>query len=96
MRYAHFMKRTTVMLPDATLARLRQESRRQGSSVAEIVRTAVERHLAEPEQPARRNLPFFAIGESGLTDGARNLDEHLGEIYLERERQRRADQDARS
>jgi len=95
MRYARFMKRTTVMLPDETLARLRQESRLRGSSVAEIVRTAVERHLTDPVPAPQRKLAFFAIGDSGMSDDTERVDEHLAEIYLERERQRNADQDAR-
>lgn len=88
MRYAHFMKRTTVMLPDETLARLRQESRLRGSSVAEIVRTAVERHLAAPEPAGKRRLGFFAAGNGGPGDASEHVDEHLLAILQERERQR--------
>jgi hypothetical protein len=75
------MKRTTVMLPDETEARLRLEAKRRGVSIAEVVREAVERHLPrrEPGQP----LSFTAIGESGLPDGSGRVDEIVLEAILE-------------
>ena len=76
MRYARFMKRTTVMLPDDVLARVRHESRRRGTSVADVVREAVEKHLPEPE--AGKPLAFFAVGE-GTEDGSERVDEHVAE-----------------
>lgn len=84
MRYVHFMKRTTVMLPDETLARLRRESRLRGSSVAEIVRGAVEEHLAQPTAPTERRLAFFAIGESGARDASKRVDEYVGDAITRR------------
>ncbi len=84
MRYDRFMKRTTVMLPDETLARLRQESRMRGVSVAEIVRDAVERHLAEPEAPVKRRLGFIGIGMSDDPDIAENVDKYFAEAMKER------------
>ena len=69
------MKRTTIMLPDDVLASLRQEARRRGMSVAEIVREAVEGHMNEPRKP--RELAFFAVGEGGPPDGAERVDEHV-------------------
>jgi ribbon-helix-helix CopG family protein len=68
------MKRTTVMLPDEVLARLRVESRRRGTSIAEIVREAVERHVQEPEPGP---LSFFAVGEGGPEDAAEHVDEYV-------------------
>lgn len=84
------MKRTTVMLPDETLARLRQEARKRSSSVAEVVRTAVETHLNESE-PVRRHLAFFGIAEGLPPDAGTNHDKYLAEIYEERQRRRRED-----
>ena len=69
------MKRTTVMLPDDVLTRLRHESRRRGTSIAEIVRTAIESHLSEP--PRRKPLAFFAIGEGGPADASERVDEYV-------------------
>ena len=75
MRYACIMKRTTVMLPDDVLARLRHESRRRGVSVAEVVREAVEHHLPEPGRG--RSLSFFAVGEGGPADASERVDEYV-------------------
>lgn len=69
------MKRTTVMLPDDVLVRLRHESRRRGTSVAEIVREAVELHLPEPE--AGKPLAFFAAAEGGPRDASERVDEFV-------------------
>lgn len=80
------MKRTTVMLPEATLDRLRRESLRRRTSVAEIVREAVEHHLPEPEPG--KPLAFFAAGRSGSADGSENVDEHVTAAVLDRHRRR--------
>jgi hypothetical protein len=74
MRYSRIMQRTTVMLPDEVLARLRREARRRGTSVAEIVREAVERHVPAPE--TGRRLAFFAKG-TGPGDGSERVDEYV-------------------
>lgn len=76
MRYVRIMKRTTVMLPDEVLARVRHESRRRGTSVAEVVREAVERHLPEPVAGAP--LAFFAVGE-GEPDGSERVDDYVAD-----------------
>ena len=86
MRYARIMKRTTVMLPDDTLTRLRHESRRRGVSVAELVREAVERHVPEPGASGR--LSFFAVGEGGPPDASERVDEYVAGAVRERARRR--------
>jgi hypothetical protein len=75
MRYACFMKRTTVMLPDDLEARLRFEARRKGVPIAEVVRDAVERHLPAPE--TGRPLSFFGVGEGGPADASERVDEYV-------------------
>ena len=75
MHYAFIMKRTTVMLPDNVAAHLKHESRRRGVSVAEIVREAVERHLAPSKK--KRTLSLVGIGEGGPPDGSERVDEHV-------------------
>lgn len=75
MRYARIMKRTTVMLPEETLARLRHESRLRATPVAAIVRDAVERHLAQPA--GERRLGFIAIGKGGAEDASERVDEYV-------------------
>ena len=75
MRYAFFMKRTTIMLPDDLDARLRFEARRLGVSVAEVVRDAVERHL--PKRQPGKGLSFFGVGEGGPPDVSERVDEYV-------------------
>lgn len=84
MRYACFMKRTTVMLPDELEARLRLEARRRGVPVAEVVREAVERHLPAPEPG--RPLAFFAVGEGGPADASERVDEYVQRAVRRRRR----------
>jgi hypothetical protein len=84
MRYAYFMKRTTVMLPDEVDARLRLEARRRGVPIAEVVREAVERHLPAPEPG--RPLSFFAIGEGSPPDASERVDEHVRRAVRRRRR----------
>ena len=52
--------------------------------MAEIVRDAVERHLAEPEAPVKRRLGFIGIGESDEPDIAENVDKYFAEAMKER------------
>ena len=75
------MKRTTVMLPDETAARLTREARRRGVSVATLVREAVERHVPEV---GRGPLSFFAVGEGGPPDAAERVDEIVRAALRER------------
>ncbi len=76
------MQRTTVMLPDDVLARLRHESRRRGTSVAEIVREAVEQHLKKPVRGTP--LAFFAVGEGGPADASERVDEYVADAVCKR------------
>ena len=73
MRYACFMKRTTVMFPDDVDARLRFEARRRRIPVAQVVREAVEQHLPAPEPG--RSLAFFGVGKGGPEDASERVDE---------------------
>lgn len=84
MRYARIMQRTTVVLPDELMAELRHEARHRDSSIAEVVRIAVERELRS-EKPKRR-LEFIGIGSSGDAHLSESVDEHLAEIYEGRAR----------
>ena len=82
MRYACIMKRTTVMLPDDVVSRLRHESQRRGTSVAAVVREAVEEHL--PAHEPGRKLSFFALGE-GPPDGSERVDDYVAAAMARRE-----------
>ena len=87
MRHACIMKRTTVMLPDDVLARVRLESRRRGTSVADVVREAVERAFAQPERSGKP-LSFFGVGEGGPADASERVDEFVGSALDKRARHR--------
>jgi hypothetical protein len=69
------MKRTTVMLPDDVLARMRLEARRRGIALAEVIREAVERQF--PPSPSGAPLSFFAVGEGGPPDASERVDDYV-------------------
>lgn len=58
-----YMVRTTVKIPDELDARLRHEAARQGMTISEFTRRALEIALAPPETPG-----FVGIGSSGRSD----------------------------
>jgi hypothetical protein len=74
------------MLPDDLDDRLRLEARRRGTSIAVVVREAIERQL--PPAPEPSNLGFFAIGEGRPADASDRVDEHVGKA-IRRKRVRR-------
>ena len=45
------MNKTTLYLPDDTQRRLRDVAKRTGRSQAELIRTALDRHLADEPSP---------------------------------------------
>lgn len=69
-----YMQRTTVKLPDELDARLRHEAKRQGATIAEITRTALEEHLGTR---GRRRLGAAAAGHSGAHDVSERIEEIL-------------------
>ena len=70
------MKRTTVSLPDDLAQALSREARRRSSSVSEVAREALAKQMGlTPGQP--RELPFAAVGNSGTSDTAENMEELL-------------------
>ena len=78
------MKRTSVILSDATAARLHQVARSNGVSQAELIRQAIEARLDQGEP--KRKLTFIGIYEGGRDDATR-VDEIVGEAIAERHRQ---------
>jgi hypothetical protein len=74
MRYAIFMKRTTIMLPDELDARVRMEARRRGVSIADIAREAIEQYVG-PAPTGR--LGFFAVGKGGPSDVSERVDQFV-------------------
>lgn len=84
MRYASFMKRTTIMLPDELDARIRLEARRRGVSIADIAREAIEQHV--PDRTVAGRLGFFAIGGGEPADASERVDELVGKAIARRHR----------
>jgi plasmid stability protein len=66
------MRRTTVKLPDDLDTQLRHEAHRQGVTIAEVTRTALEAHL---NTGGRRRLRAAAAGRSGRSDISERIEE---------------------
>jgi len=70
------MKRTTISLPDDLAQALGREAHRRHSSASEVTREALQEHLGlQPGRP--RSLPFAAVGRSGHTSTARDMESQL-------------------
>lgn len=67
------MRRTTISLPDDLAAAVEREARREGTSVSQVAREALEARLGRRE----RRLPFAALGRSGHRNTARDFEEIL-------------------
>ncbi|MGC8472580.1 MAG: ribbon-helix-helix protein, CopG family [Acidimicrobiales bacterium] len=78
------MRRTTVMLPDELDARLRLEARRQGVSIADVARQAIDRSL--PPLPTGGPLGFFSVGDGGPPDVSERVDDYVARA-IERHRE---------
>lgn len=70
------------MLPDEVDARLRQEAKRRGVSIADVAREAIDRHVPSP--PADGRLGFFAVGEGSGPDDSERVDELVGDAVRRR------------
>ncbi len=70
------MKRTTISLPDDLAAALARAAARRRVSVSELTREALSAHLGVGNGK-RRKLPFEALGSSGYSTTARDIEEIL-------------------
>lgn len=70
------MARTTISLPDDLLRRARVVAAEEGTSMASLVREAVEERIGR-YRPRPRSL---GIGESGHSDTARRAGEERPEL----------------
>jgi Ribbon-helix-helix protein, copG family len=61
----------TILLPEEVDARLRNEARRRGVSIAAVAREALDRHLPKP--PGAGRLSFFAVGEGSPADASERV-----------------------
>jgi predicted DNA-binding protein len=65
------MRRISIKLPDDLDARLRHEAERRGSTIADVVREAIEAHGGGV---AKRRLTAAKAGRSGSRDTARRIE----------------------
>jgi Arc/MetJ-type ribon-helix-helix transcriptional regulator len=70
------MKRTTISLPDELAQALDREARRSHTSVSEVARTALTKHLGLVPGEARE-LSFAVLGRSGHRTTARDMEQLL-------------------
>ena len=76
------MKRTTISLPDDLAAALEREATRRRVPVSRVAREAIEARLGWDEE-GPRELPFAAVGSSGMGNVARRVDEILAEEWVD-------------
>ncbi len=67
------MVRTSVKIPDELDARLRHEAQRQGVTISELTRTALEAHLRSGRR--RRGLRAAGAGRSGQSDISERIEQ---------------------
>jgi len=70
------MKRTTIFADDDLLNELKEISRQENKSVAEIVRTAMQEYINKKRR-RRKRLSFVGIGSSGTNDISERHEELL-------------------
>lgn len=71
------MQRATISLPDDLAEALARESVRRRLSVSKLVRDAVIEKYLFAADSERRELPFFAAGDSGQADISERAEEIL-------------------
>jgi hypothetical protein len=76
------MHRLTISIPEELAASLAREARRRDVSVSAVAREALGSHLhLVVSTEGRRKLPFAAIGSSGESDVASNVESILAEEW---------------
>jgi hypothetical protein len=75
--------RTQISLTETQMARLRAASLREGVSIAQLIRAAVDRTLPDEDQRARRKRALAAVGciTEDAPDVARNHDRYLADTF---------------
>lgn len=71
------MRRTTISLPDELADALEREARRRSLAASAITRDALTRYLGLGGLGDRRELPFAALGRSGHSNTASEMEELL-------------------
>ena len=68
------MRRTTISLPDEFADALEREARRRSMPASAIARDALTAHLGIGGPGDQRDLLFAALGRSGHSDTAREME----------------------
>ena len=78
------MVRTQIQLTDEQMRALKAMAAQRRVSMAEVIRQAVERMMAEDERKERWRGALAIMGRhrSGLSDVSTNHDKYLAEDYL--------------
>jgi predicted transcriptional regulator len=71
------MRRTTISLPDELADALEREARRRSLPASAIARDALSDYLGIGRAGDQRELPFAAVGRSGQSSTARDMEELL-------------------
>lgn len=74
--------RTTISLPEDLSALLKDEARRQGTSVSQVVRTIVSESLLGSEERPRK-IPWIGIVDDPNMPAARDMEEYLAETWAD-------------
>jgi hypothetical protein len=80
------MIRTQIQLTEAQAKAVKKAAMEEGTSVAEVIRRAVERMAGErpkmsPQERARRAIEIAGKFRSGKKDVSRKHDKYLAEAY---------------
>ncbi len=71
------MRRTTISLPDELADALEREARRRALPASAVARDALSDYLGIGRVGEQRELPFAAVGHSGQTTTARDMEQLL-------------------
>ncbi len=66
------MQRITISLPEDLAAAIAREARRRRVSVSQLSREIIAEHVGREDRG--RRLPFIALGQSGYTSTAREIE----------------------
>ena len=78
------MKRTTITVPERTLARLEREARRRHTSVSAIVRECIGvKFPGGEDEEGPRDIPFAGIFHGELGFAAADMDDYLAKHWAE-------------
>jgi Arc/MetJ-type ribon-helix-helix transcriptional regulator len=80
------MVRTQIQLTEAQVSKIKKAAIDQGTSVAEVIRRAVENMVQSSgkmtiQERARRAMEIAGKFRSGKTNTSRDHDKYLGEAY---------------